>query len=145
MDDITRFLHARLNDDERDANNRRIMLPLEGPCPLCAREMCGFSSSLGPEAARVVHVGDNDPTFSRCALNTDQWRALTDGGLSPDSKRALAEVESKRRMLGWLAHQDERAIDNDHWWWDSSHPRKLMALPYADHDDYDERWRPTTA
>ena len=56
--------------------------------------------------------------------------------------RVLAEVNAKRRLLDWLAREDERALDNNLWWWDGDGARKLMALPYADHPDYDEAWRP---
>jgi hypothetical protein len=56
-------------------------------------------------------------------------------------KRALAEVDAKRRMLAWLAEMAEWAKDNNTWY-DETEPLKLLALPHVGHPDFREEWRP---
>ena len=57
-------------------------------------------------------------------------QALAETGANPDVfKRTRADLEAKRRIV-------ER--------WRELHPDvlRLLALPYADHPDYDQEWRP---
>lgn len=53
-------------------------------------------------------------------------------------ERVLAECDAKRRIVArkppLRAPDDVRDV-----WWDLV---ALLALPYADHPDYDEAWRP---
>ena len=55
-----------------------------------------------------------------------------------DPARVLAECEAKRRVVAWVKQ----------WPWRAEPPSSvdgllpLLALPYADHPDYDESWRP---
>lgn len=59
--------------------------------------------------------------------------------LSPDSPRfMLAECEAKRRIVNRLATADEepRAMA------EFGRILSLLALPYADHPDYREEWKP---
>ena len=54
--------------------------------------------------------------------------------------RVLAEVEAKRRII----ERDWSDLD-DGWydgWYVQADTLKLLALPYADHLDYREEWRP---
>jgi hypothetical protein len=54
--------------------------------------------------------------------------------------RVLAEVEAKRQILAWI---DRVAISGQVTWsFDADAPIRLLALPYADHPDYREEWRP---
>jgi len=48
-----------------------------------------------------------------------------------DPARVLAECEAKRLLVEWLAMEprEDQAL-------------AFLALPYADHPDYDEAWRP---
>lgn len=59
----------------------------------------------------------------------------------PCDFRSKREVEAKRGILALLSSTDAAEIHADAWtvakW-----AAQLMALPYADHPDYDERWRP---
>jgi hypothetical protein len=48
--------------------------------------------------------------------------------------RVLAECEAKRRIVG--------LIDPDRNRWSVRNILGTLALPYADHPDYDEGWRP---
>jgi hypothetical protein len=70
-----------------------------------------------------------------------------------DTKRVLAEVDSKRRIVehvvdsiaGWDADADEGPTDRadaNCAITDLRHVLKLLALPDAGHPDYQEGWRP---
>lgn len=52
-----------------------------------------------------------------------------------EPSRALAEVAAKRRIID---EGDDRYDGADEHW----RVLALLALPYADHPDYDEEWRP---
>jgi hypothetical protein len=69
--------------------------------------------------------------------------------------RVLAEVDAKRRILELHRASTDHHADKDPYCvgcWEAggldgapSHPcptLRLLALPYADHPDYDEAWRP---
>lgn len=52
------------------------------------------------------------------------------------SRRVLAECEAKRRIVAAITEHNRLGYD---------YPGPILealALPYADHPDYDERWRP---
>jgi hypothetical protein len=56
----------------------------------------------------------------------------------PLAPRMLAECEAKRRIvehLGWIVDNEGRNIVE-------RNVLRLLALPYADHPDYREEWRP---
>ncbi len=58
--------------------------------------------------------------------------------------RVLAECEAKRARLR-LADDIEGEADDDTYHWGRSiaeRIRKIKALPYADHPDYREEWKP---
>lgn len=60
-----------------------------------------------------------------------------------DPRRIAAEIEAKRATLAWLDALDARIVDVN--WWNSPETddvRRQMALPYADHPDYREEWKP---
>ena len=54
-----------------------------------------------------------------------------------DPARVLAECEAKRRIVEQLA-----PIAEETWDVDLGRVLKLLALPYADHPDYRQEWRP---
>jgi len=59
--------------------------------------------------------------------------------------RVLREVEAKRKILETIDHAEREsdAVDNiqiDGYLADDL--RKLLALPFSDHPDYDQEWRP---
>ena len=49
--------------------------------------------------------------------------------------RVLAECEAKRRIVDYATNQHTSGPD-----WDLA--VAFLALPYADHEDFDESWRP---
>jgi hypothetical protein len=68
-----------------------------------------------------------------------------------DPARVLAEVEAKRRIIAEHAdgedHECEPRFGEIDWTTGRQHllpcpTLRLLALPYADHEDYDEAWRP---
>ncbi|WP_432752453.1 DUF6221 family protein [Streptomyces sp. JL2001] len=61
-----------------------------------------------------------------------------------DPRRIAAEVDAKRRILAHVAAElDDSGGDNPWWYADKMTPiLGLLAMPYADHPDYDEAWRP---
>ena len=72
-------------------------------------------------------------TDARAVPGTDQvW-------IDPDL--ILAEVEAKRRIVNAIGEADPHAayITATFTGWDVL---RLLALPYADHPDYDPSWRP---
>ena len=66
--------------------------------------------------------------------------------------RVLAECEAKRRLvelhdkphehpcgrLEWIGYRATERVEEDH----GCRTLGLLALPYADHDDYRDEWRP---
>jgi hypothetical protein len=80
------------------------------------------------------------------------------GSVEAHPSRVLAECEAKRRIVelhaitvteDWINPIDGPAYrDDDHscaicgWVRDACETVKLLALPYADHPDYEEEWKP---
>ena len=116
--DIVEFLRARLDEDEE-----------------LARDAYYDGQKWVPEEEAVVAADrDLDPLLfldRKCdAAHAANW--------SP--ARVLREVEAKRRIvdLGWHHLGDE-----DYGWGMEEAKRQvlaIMALPYADHPDYDPEW-----
>lgn len=82
----------------------------------------------------------------------DQQRALAGIQGAFDPARVLAECDAKRRIVGlftegyWCDPGDARELT-----YDDGHPNsayvaghmiRALALPYADHPDYREEWKP---
>jgi len=79
-------------------------------------------------------------------------REVADHIARHDPARVLAECEAKRRIVGWHGFGHECPDDGTvaglapaGWYGESSDecPTLLaLAMPYADHPDYDEAWKP---
>ena len=66
------------------------------------------------------------------AQNTEARRRIDEGYWSPnEARRWAAECEAKRRLIRWL---DDFTLREQ--------GLSLLALPYADHPDYREEWKP---
>ena len=112
MDDLVQFLRNRLDDDEATA--RRVP-PNQAPVELRA-----LVSRAGEEPYLAI-----------------------------DPARVLAEVDAKRRIIEWHTGQRD---DKTPWGkpvvicycgYDlPCSTLRLLALPYADHPDYQDEWRP---
>jgi hypothetical protein len=141
MDDLIAFLRARL--DEREAPLREVV-----------RQLDAYAASDGDSG---IDGG------------WDFWGSFgfaADAAFKP--REMLADVEAKRqiidehaivhRNIGWLADGDEeygeipvcgrcvpkhshysRRADVPEWW---CRTLRLLALPYADHPDHREEWKP---
>jgi hypothetical protein len=117
MDDLVQFLRARLDDDAATAT-------AAGGGPWTDEE--GFA--------------DVDPWFELPA-------ELANHALRHDPARVLAEVDAKRQILDGYAQLHtsrdrlhDTALHLQHHVLGSV--VRLLALPYADHPDYQDAWRP---
>lgn len=83
--------------------------------------------------------------LARIAEDEVNWRlnatVISDEDYERDVRRVLADCEAKRRIIMWHELHDEAAIRQA--------PSQLtqrtlgcLALPYADHPNYCEEWRP---
>lgn len=81
-------------------------------------------------------------TWAACCIHIDACDE-TGGYLERfDTRRMLAEVEAKRRILDWcerMAHVDGYGGLMAR---DARMIRRLLAQPYAEHPDYRPEWRP---
>ncbi|MGW4703253.1 DUF6221 family protein [Streptomyces sp. NPDC004285] len=121
MDDLIAFLRARLDDDAELA----------------------LAASPGPwhpdEEHDEVLAVDDVTVAEGFALSGRQLRATVDHIARHDPARVLAEVDAKRRRLDQIAE----AIAAGHDSYDlAAVLLPLEALPYADHPDYQDTWRP---
>jgi len=125
---LTEFLLARIADDEAVARQSN---------PHHNDDIDDWDAQTDAEAR-----WDRQPHGQRCA-----WRlgeGMADKCKCNYPARVLAECEAKRRIVNrwadsfgqWNATQADAARAQK----DST--LRLLALPYADHPDYDEKWRP---
>lgn len=130
MDDLTTFLRACLDDDERVA---RKCAP--GPWVILGEPRESYVVSA---AGVAVALG-----WLRDAAHIARW----------DPARVLAEIDAKRRIIDAYMdavhmHQAMSETDDDGKWdWLFKEESlegvvKLLALPYADLESYREEWRP---
>ena len=131
--DLVEFLTARLDEDEQAArvagDDRWALIPVYEDATIRHGRM------PDPQSIQIVEANGVE-------MGSVHRVAHAEYIARHDPARVLAEVDAKRQLLDWLAREDERALDNNLWWWDGDGARKLLALPYADHPDYDEAWRP---
>jgi hypothetical protein len=121
MDDLTAFLLARIAEDEGVAKAADVPIP------------------LGGRSLRTTLVGGDRQTLDAIVAHQDRH----------DPARVLAECEAKRRIVN--EYTEARAqMEADRRDQDVA-PRRvftlgrvlcLLALPYAEHEDYREEWRP---
>jgi hypothetical protein len=160
MDDLIAFLRARLDEDEqaaawavRDASVRERGLGEDWEAVRTGLEMRELVIQTKPKASRPHRViGGLDPLL-------DETVAAHVVRHNPD--RVLHEVEAKRQLLHAhmrdhecisLLDQGEHSVVDDRPWeyWEAKDTAKhgpclvvrLIALPYSDHPDYREEWKP---
>jgi len=120
MTGLAEWLLARIAEDEAAARACVGVNELAGylggkPIPRWVRDGWQIRSD---DERRIVRVGH---TWAREADHIARW----------DPARVLAECEAKRRLIA-LGEKDS--------YWDDV--LRLLALPYADHPDYRDEWRP---
>lgn len=118
---LTEFLLARIAEDEADARE-------------------ADSGRWLPEDKGITFEWDaddwhDDETQARLRADT---RANQNHIANWHPARVLAECEAKRRIVEM--HQRWDGDPNDYG--QTEHVLRFLALPYSDHPDYDEAWRP---
>jgi hypothetical protein len=83
---------------------------------------------------------DEDEAAARENVEYEDNVWETAGWLPPS--RVLAEVEAKRRIVEEADRYSPELEYGDNGEWAFEVTLRLLALPYADHPDYDEAWRP---
>jgi hypothetical protein len=122
VDDLIAFLCARLDEDEALA---QAVIQAVGP------ERSGEPFTDGSGIAEV----DSYPSYPY-GQHAEELAFMAGPG---HPARVLAEAEAKRRMVDECV---STLGDNDDGYWPAKQTLRLLALPYADHPDYREEWRP---
>lgn len=124
--DLVDFVRARLDEDEQEA----------------------IAASPGPwhanaEQDEVVAV-DGETVADGFALSSEQLRATVRHIVRYDPARVLREVEAKREIIELhTAEPNQQSDECPHDLQELPCPTlRCLALPYADHPDYREEWRP---
>ena len=116
--ELVKFARARLDDDEAYARNA-----------------FGEHNDAKPDwhepSSGLLDVGDGD----HIVTNDSQVSRFMERF---DPARVLAEVEAKRKLIE--QHIGYYGGGDDEFW--PVQTLRLLALPYADHPEYDESWRP---
>lgn len=152
-DDLVNFLHARLDEDEQTA--RAASGPsLQGETWVAQRHPLHRG---GPVLAAVSANRFKIVESEANPWDIDTAMAQVTHMARHDPARVLAEVEAKRYVIDQCAYWNERAtreaIDPPKWpqpglelglLLDAMNPvLRGLALPYADHPDYRDEWRPS--
>ena len=135
---LTEFLLARIAEDEGDA---QAAITIQSPHWTCNGydaavevdvENWNLVSGEGTFETQVVY-DEGAPTLFQ-AEHIARW----------DPARVLAECEAKRRIVEMQAANDEGRHQVGFHFRAQTIERvlRLLALPYMDHPDYDEAWRP---
>ncbi|MFH8340437.1 DUF6221 family protein [Streptomyces sp. AM6-12] len=138
MDELVRFLYARLDDDTRGARS------------VVGREW-GFAAGwVFDERARgVCEVGDEET--GRYIAGQDPARVLRGAKALKGIVDAYAEAARRRdAAVARIGERGDRVSGADLDAWDRAQyragvlegPLRLIALTYADHPDYRDAWRP---
>lgn len=127
MSNLTDFLLARITEDEAMAR-------------------------AAVDLRERVYVGEMEATehhyswtwLTRFRSNGPWSSQMLDGCSSPD--RVLVECEAKRRIVVLHGEADEPGFSaSPDYWAGTAHldeVLELLALPYADHPDYRQEWKP---
>jgi hypothetical protein len=154
MDDMIGFLRARLNEDEQAAHGamwcKDAGVWRAEPSPYetrGARQRWYIEDSLDDGVVSYVNpVASDDEGAARHIARHDPARVLREVGAK---RRILDEMVPVLDALGEIAYSEgqgapwpgrpgEYMTDRE----PSEHLLKLLALPYADHPDYQKKWRP---
>jgi len=117
--DIVEFIKARVDEDERAAQ------------ACLSRDWTVRNGTL-----------HDDQPFDSGDLGIERLRHIA----RHDPARVLREVEAKRRLLAKHAHVVDGTQSSWTWFEGSESASRevaqLLALPFSDHPDYQEAWRP---
>jgi len=136
VEDLVQFLRDRLDEDEATA---RAAASAERADTWTAIPD-SYGGVLDGTGSRSLVVGYGDVMAPGTAAHIARH----------DPARVLAEVEAKRRIIDDVVPQIDGMEDRIDSEWGAGDPTeresatlfRLLALPYADHPDYREEWRP---
>lgn len=140
--DLISFVKARLDEDEATASTA---MAVAAP-PWRWAEQSG-PLKYGLVGDHPVQAGQDAWVVPSAAPDIYPHRDTAAHIARHDPARVLREVEVKRRLLDWLDQIDQWLERDDLAWHrlegavDIDHARRLLALPYADHEDFKEEWR----
>jgi len=117
---LTEFLLARIAEDESVARNSALHFD------------DGRRANWLEAASGVLDTGDELWTLGDSAISRHAERF--------DPARVLAECEAKRRIVELVRPDPSMPVDSGRFV--SAGVLMLLALPYADHPDYRDEWRP---
>jgi hypothetical protein len=163
VSDLVAFLSARLDEDEQAAkaatNETGRWTWDHGLGEQCNDPECPYGSLLDQASESDTYAG----TVLMDAHGYDvkaPWQGA-DHIARHDPARVLREVEAKRRIihahdrphecLALTGSGEHSVVDGQPWeLWEPTHTAdhgpclvlRLLALPYADHPDYREEWKP---
>ena len=128
---LTEFLLARIAEDEAVAQK-------------AGGDEWEYAACCGAMQIQTVRV-DGTLGYEQHRAITRDYEGLSDSveeDAGPhvarhDPARVLAECKAKRRIVERYAFLAEYGDDGDARW-----VLPLLALPYADHPDFQEEWRP---
>lgn len=137
MSDLLEFLRARLDEDERVARASAAANPGSVATHWSAEQVDYLSSTgLRGKAWAVVPERVEGATI---AISPTEIRPLVVTHIARhDPARVLRDVEAKRKMIE--QHVGYFGSGDDEFW--PVQTLRLLVLPYADHPDYREAWRP---
>lgn len=122
MDDLVSFLKARLDEQKAALIAYRDHRAGLTPC---------------------VNWAGQDPEdyteWDSCSEHIRTGNATNYGG-SVDY--GMADIDAKRKLLDWLVECELAVCASDWRSLDVAAAIRALALPYADHDDYRDEWRP---
>jgi uncharacterized protein DUF6221 len=129
--DLVEFLRARIDEDEQAAwaASRSGYPPGTQPREWHEVDPLRYAGKLEDDLGGVITRGEGLPT-ARQAEHIARH----------DPARVLAEVDAKRRIVAGCAqarHAEDQARANALFV-----VACLLALPYADHPDYRQEWKP---
>ena len=133
MSDLVAFLRARLDEDERVA-----LAAAEESRTWTRQSHCDYSVPNLPIDDHTLWFGDR--IVGEVGFGDGEMRpAEAEHIARHDPARVLAEVDAKRRIVDRCEHYQTY---EDYGWALADEVLSLLALPYADHPDYREEWRP---
>ncbi|MEU4947712.1 DUF6221 family protein [Streptomyces lavendulae] len=155
MDDLVQFLRARLDEEEHLAKNAadHAAGAIAGKARKAGRFDPPYDGNRWANDYDHVFALDGREGQPRMVQIADCGGAayhLTPHIAHHDPARVLAEVDAKRRLLNEYeaarraaANSDQDNFDYaDAWVHALAHALRFQALPYAEHEEYLDMWRP---